>query len=312
MTTSSSLSSSAPASDPGLVLVYGATGEQARPVATQLLEAGRRVRVLTRDATKAADLAALGAEVAEADLGDPAALAAAHEGVDAVYLLLPFFGGRDDYPSNAVSAIAAAGVKLVVWNPTGDIPEAETGNPGLDVRYRIRNLLDESGVPYVGVVPTAYLENFLQPAIIDELVERDTFAYAIPKGASMQWISHRDAAAYAVAAFTRPELANTIVRVSGPEGVGGEEIAAAFGRGLGRDVSFRRMSPAEFGRVIGASFGPEAGASIELTYEQIFENPAMASSSVDFAGGLEKLPIKPTTVEQWARQHAALFQPKPR
>lgn len=73
------------------VLVCGATGSQSRPVAVELLDAGFRVRVLTRNPEKAADLQARGAQIAHADMADREGLRDAHRGVDAVSLLIPAF-----------------------------------------------------------------------------------------------------------------------------------------------------------------------------------------------------------------------------
>ncbi|MDP9366476.1 MAG: NmrA family NAD(P)-binding protein [Chloroflexota bacterium] len=151
----------------GTVLVYGATGAQSGPVARRLLEAGHGVRVLTRDATKATALRDRGADVVEGDMSDPAAMRAATEGVDKVFLLVPFFV-RDPadtvrYGRNAIEAARAAGVRLVVWNPSGEIVPVQTGNPSLDARSELLGLLQASGLPHIVLQPTAYMENFLGP-----------------------------------------------------------------------------------------------------------------------------------------------------
>ncbi len=69
--------------------VAGVTGHTGKVVAETLLAAGKSVRVVVRDAAKGAEWAARGAEVAVADLGDPAALAAALQGTEGAWLLLP-------------------------------------------------------------------------------------------------------------------------------------------------------------------------------------------------------------------------------
>lgn len=69
--------------------VAGVSGHTGQVVAETLLRAGAPVRVIVRDAAKAAPWAARGAEVAVVDLCDAAALAAALAGVDGAWLLLP-------------------------------------------------------------------------------------------------------------------------------------------------------------------------------------------------------------------------------
>src|SRR3954469_5863835 len=69
--------------------IAGASGHVGSVAAETLLAQGKRVRVIVRDAGKAAGLAARGAEVVTASLDDEAALAAALAGTDGAFLLLP-------------------------------------------------------------------------------------------------------------------------------------------------------------------------------------------------------------------------------
>lgn len=297
------------------ILVYGATGAQAGPVARRLLAAGHGVRVLTRDRAKAAALAALGADVAVGDMADPDDLGAASAGIDKVFLLVPFFV-RDPtdtarYGRNAIDAAAAAGVRLVVWNPTGEILPDRIGNPALDARLDVLESLRASGLPHIVLQPTAYMENFLGPWTAPELAERDRFAYPITNAVRMQWVTQEDVAAFAVEALRRPELANLTLKLAGPERLSAEEIAERFGRALGRPIAFRPMPPREFGAILDGAFGPGAGAAAAGFYEAAAANPDLLSTDVDPAPALTALPIRPTTLEAWVRSHAAAFAPRP-
>ena len=68
------------ATDKGLILVTGATGQQGGAVTRQLLGRKRKVRVMTRkpDGDSAKALARLGAEVVPGDLNDTESLRRAH------------------------------------------------------------------------------------------------------------------------------------------------------------------------------------------------------------------------------------------
>lgn len=72
-----------------MFVVAGVSGNTGSVVANQLLAAGRKVRVVVRDAAKGAAWAAKGAEVAVADLADADALTAALTGAEGAYLLVP-------------------------------------------------------------------------------------------------------------------------------------------------------------------------------------------------------------------------------
>ena len=78
------------------ILVVGATGPQARPVADKLAKDGFKVRALVRDKAKADDLAAAGVELAVGTLEDRASLAAATQGQDGVFLLISYISGTAD------------------------------------------------------------------------------------------------------------------------------------------------------------------------------------------------------------------------
>ncbi|MDP2310873.1 MAG: NAD(P)H-binding protein [Pseudomonadota bacterium] len=82
-----------------MFVIAGVSGNTGSVVANQLLAAGRKVRVVVRDAAKGEPWAAKGAEVAVADLGDADALAAALAGAEGAWLLLPPNVGAADVPA---------------------------------------------------------------------------------------------------------------------------------------------------------------------------------------------------------------------
>lgn len=294
------------------ILVSGATGSQGRPVAQKLIEAGFSVRVLARTPEKAADLAALGAEVVPGDLADPASLAAAFEGVDAAYLHVPFFTPSPlDGPAYArhfLDAAKHADVKLVVWNASGEVAPTRTGNPAFDARLDVHDLVVGSGLPYVILQPTAYMENFLGPWTRQELAEEGVFAYPTPLAVQMQWIATEDVGTFAVLAFRNPGVAPLDLKISGPERLNGEDVAERFSRALGRPVVFRAMPAREFGEKLGAVF-PGMGQGAAQAYALAYEQPETMSSRVDLDAALAVLPARLTTLEEWVRRHAAAFAP---
>lgn len=294
---------------PSTVLVYGATGPQGRPVAERLLAAGHRVRVLARRPAAAAELERLGAQVVPGDWTQPDTLAEASRGVDVISLFVPFLDPNPDYGRAALHAAREAGVRRVVWNPTGPIPPALTGNPGMDVRRIVFEQLSAGPFDWVVLQPTAYMENFLMPALVAELRKTNTFAYPMPRSSTMQWICHDDVAQFAAAAIDRPQVRNVVLDVSGPERLTGDDIASRLSTALGRSITFRPMPPKEFGGVLDAAYGEGAGVRVVPFYEALFQNPALFGSNVDLTAALARLPVQSTTLEQWARARATLLSP---
>ncbi|HEY9010783.1 MAG TPA: NmrA family NAD(P)-binding protein [Devosia sp.] len=282
------------------ILVFGATGPQGRPVAERLLAKGYRVRALVRDMAKAQPLASMGIELVAGDLDDPMSVTAAMRDQDGVFLLVPFSTGRLEHATTVIDAAVAGGIRSIVWNATGTIPPAPTGNPAIDMRRGILAALEASGIPFVALQPTTYMENFLIPIVADEVAGKDTLAYPIPEAVRCQWISQIDAASFAVAAFSRPDAENLVVEISGPEKLSGSEIAERFSRGLNRAIRFRPMPPKEFGAALEFGGGE---ALVTSYYEQVFANPEIMTTHVDHERAMRLLPIVPTFMEDFAGLH---------
>ncbi|KQW79187.1 hypothetical protein ASC89_12885 [Devosia sp. Root413D1] len=286
------------------ILVFGATGPQGRPVAEKLLAEGYKVRALVRDAAKAEGLAASGVDVVTGDLADPASVSAAMRGQDGVFLLVSFVTGRIEHARTVIDAATEHGIRKIVWNATGAIAPEPTGNPAIDIRRDILAALERSGIPFVALQPTVYMENFLLPFITAEVAEKHTLAYPMPEAVRCQWISQLDAASYTVAAFRHQGDENLILEISGPEQLSGPEIALRFSSGLQRSIDFRPMPPKEFGALL--AFGASADL-VASYYEQVFVDPSKMTTNVDHQRVVDLLPITPTSVEDFARMYRSQF-----
>ena len=292
------------------LLVYGATGSQGAPVAQKLIEEGHAVRVLTRHPERAQAFADQGAEVVQGDLGKPDSLEKASEGVEGVFLHVPFFTDNPEdaptYGKNGVDAAAKAGARLIVWNTSGELPPAGTDAAAADPRAEVLRHLQESGVPYVALQPPTYMENLLGPWTREEIVQDDTFAYPTPLEVEINWLATEDVGKFAAHAFAHPELANLNLKIGGPERLNGEDIAARFSRALSRTVTFRAMPPKEFGEKLDAAF-PGMGEIMAQNYQMAYDHPERFSSQLDVAALLQKMPVELTPLEQWVRELKEAF-----
>lgn len=291
-----------------LVLTYGAGGVQGAPVAYGLLEQGVRVRALVQNVEKNRALAAAGAELVQGDLGDPASVQRATQGVDKVFLMLPFSGRGNplDFARHAIQAAEDAGVKLLVLNTSGQTPRERTGLPMMDYRIDLEALLRASRVPSIILRPTAYMENFLGPWVLPRLRSEGVLAYPVGAARPVSWIAAQDLGRLAVAALARPDLAGRAFDVGGPEPLTGADIARSFSAGLGRDVRYEAITPEAFGAIMGRMMGPEAEAGIVAAY-RAGEAAPLDSMVVPMQEVLADLPVEQTTLEQWVRQHADLM-----
>ncbi len=290
------------------VLVYGATGSQAHPVAEQLLERGHEVNIVVRHVERAADLETKGARVFRGDLNDSESLSAAHDGVEGVFLMLPF-GAQGDplaLAGNALKVAEAARVKLLVLNTSGQTPKTPTGLPMMDYRIALEAAVRASGIPSITLRPSVYMENLLGPWTLPGVQQRREVAYPVAAHRPVSWLASQDLGRFAVAAFERPALAGQAFDLGGPEALTGDGIARGFTRALGTPVSYRAISPDEFGDLMAQIMGPEAGEGIKIAY-RAGEAAPLDAMRVDLSGVLEQLPVQLTTLETWVSQHAALF-----
>lgn len=295
------------------VLVYGATGSQAMPTVRHLIANGHQAYAVTRDANsdKCDPLRALGATLVEADMGDLDSLRRASEGMNAVALMIPaFIPDPTAYPrfaGNAIQAATDAGVGLIVYNTSGTMSPEPLNNPMYDLRLMIVGLLAESGVPYIVLQTTAYMENLMGPWTAPGVAQRGEVAYPVTADTRMGWIASDDVGKLMAAAIDHPELAGRVLIISGVEHPTGPELAAAFSQGLGRPITYREMPLEEFAGVIDRVMGPGVGQAMAAGYRFTRENADKLPMTADMDAVLKLLPVKMTTVAEWVAANRAAF-----
>ncbi len=284
------------------VLVYGATGMQGAAVARQLLQAGQPVRVVVRDPLKAEHWRQAGAEVVTGDYGDRASLEAAQAGIDRVILHLPLQYDLDSYERygcNAIDAAQAAGVRLLVFNSSTQVPSG-TKVKVFQVKNRVIDYLAASGVPFIILRPGFYLENLLGPGTKPAIVQQGVIAFPLRADFKASWITHNDSAALSIAALNQPELAGSAFDIGGPEALAGNDLAERFGRVLGKSVQYFAISPDDFEKALAPILGPSG--ALELA-DQFRWSATQPDAAVDMAETARRLSVPLTTLDEWIKQH---------
>jgi uncharacterized protein YbjT (DUF2867 family) len=277
-------------------------GAQGGAVARALLDAGRPVRVLSRNAGTVGGLVARGAEHAPADLLDPATVARALEGAGGAFVMIPFDAPPDvhsRYVDTVLDALRAAGAPPTVFTLSGPVPTGETGALSLDARRAAARKVAESGLPVVSLVPGGYLGNLLGPWVAPAIVHAGRIPYPLPAGLRRPWISVEDQAALAVAALERPDLAGRSFTVG--HRASGDDLAAAVSEGLRREVRWVGLDLDEFARSLVPVVGESAAAELAREYRLIASHPAVADRTLDHEAGPRELAVALTPIAQWAR-----------
>ncbi len=208
-----------------LVLVTGASGYVGGRLVPELLAAGYRVRVLSRSADRLRGLPwSDRVEVAVGDVADPAAAAAALEGVAVAYYLVHALGDtafehRDRDAARVFgAAAAAAGVGRIVYLG-GLSPAGGMLSPHLRSRAEVGEILLASGVPTAVLRAAVILgSGSASFEMLRYLTER------LPVMVTPTWvrsriqpIAIRDVLRYLVGSATLPPDVNRAFDIGGPD-----------------------------------------------------------------------------------------------
>jgi uncharacterized protein YbjT (DUF2867 family) len=268
-------------------LVTGATGNVGRHTVAELVRAGHSVRALTRNPGKA-DLP--GAEQVKGDLADPASLAPALDGVEAVQLIT--FAGDEPLsePTSAaiVEHLRAAGVRRVtVLNGGGDSP--------------LQTAVQQSDREWTVLVPVEFMSGALDWAasIRAEGVVRAGFA---ERRSAM--VHDADIGAVAAAVLARGGYGGQALTITGPEVLTPGDMVRIVGAAIGREVRLIPLTEEQAREQWRAEGFPDE--VIDFFVWAHGNTPEMGYTVVPT---VEKVTGRPArTFAQWARENADRFR----
>ena len=220
-----------------LVLVVGATGFLGTEVCKQLTDAKRKVRGLVRktsDPNTVRLLQRMGLETVIGDIKEPASLAKAMEGVDAVISTVSSTHSRqegDDIVSvdlqgqlNVVDAAKNAGVRHFVYV---SVIEFDQEIPLQTAKRNVERHLRESSMNYTILRPAMFMDVWLSPALGFDYPHSKAKIYGDGQN-KINWISLKDVATFAVSSLENPAARNTIFDLGGPEALSPLEVVKIF------------------------------------------------------------------------------------
>jgi uncharacterized protein YbjT (DUF2867 family) len=230
------------------VLVAGATGRFGQ-ITDLLLARGHAVRAATRSpgGPAAARLAALGAEVVRADFEDRRSLAAAAEGVSAVFASGTAHrvgpAGEERHGRNLADALAAAGAPHLVF-VSGAGADRRTGVALFDAKIAVERRIAELGLPATVIAPVYLMENLVNPWNLAEL-RAGILPTPLPPARRLQQVATSDVLALAVLAIEQPHaVIGERIEVAS-DAPTGAEAASALTRILGREFTARQLPRAD-------------------------------------------------------------------
>jgi uncharacterized protein YbjT (DUF2867 family) len=218
------------------ILITGATGNVSGALLDALEGADLDLRALVRDESRVEDLEGRGVEPVIADLGDPASLPPAFEGIEDVWLLTATSPRSSEHSMNAVWAARQAGVERVVrMSAVGAAHDAPTRNGRLHALSD--HELEYSGMRWTVLRPHFFMQNLLGMA---EGIATDGAFYLNMGEGRLGMIDVRDIAELAARILrAEPDRHHgRIYTATGPEAISFAQVAEQLGRELGREVRY--------------------------------------------------------------------------
>jgi uncharacterized protein YbjT (DUF2867 family) len=278
-----------------MYLIIGGTGNVGSEVVAQLLAAGKRVRVLTRDAAKVSPRSGE-VEVAVGDLLQPDTVAKALVGVETVFLMNGVLDGNAF--RQVIAAIQTAGSPRVVFLST--LFAADPASPIGQVHKDKEDVIRASGLHGSFVRAGNFMTNSFQ--WIETIRQSGTVFNGMGNGKTAP-VAPRDIAAVAVKALTDPSAAG-IYEVTGEELLTLPDQVAILSRATGKPIRVVDISAgqAEEG-LLKAGFPPFVAKAVSHSYEDIRQGKlAYTRDTVRKAKG-----APPVTFEAWVESHRARF-----
>lgn len=267
-----------------MIVVTGATGQLGRLVMAELLNKGvpaERIAAVVRNPAKAADLAALGVQLRQADYTQPEALEKAFQGADKLlFISSSEVGSRLPQHRNVVDAAKKAGVGLVVYT---SILRADTSKIGLAAEHReTEALLKASGLPHALLRNGWYTENYL--ASIPPALAHGAFIGSAGEGViSSAARADYAAAAAAVLASDQPQ-AGKVYELAGEPGYTLTELAAEISRQSRKTVPYVNLRQADFKAALLGAGLPEELAELLADSDAAAANGALQGEGATLRG----------------------------
>jgi uncharacterized protein YbjT (DUF2867 family) len=291
------------------VLVAGATGQLGRVITRKLVASGTKVRALARNREALAQFAP-DAEIAAVDLRDLAKLTDACRGVDQIVATANNNMGRGvTSPTridlgayqNLCAAARNTGVRRLTYVSYKGVSQDAVVDI-FRVKWYIEDAIRRSGVPYVMLRPTAFMEIWIDQIVAKGIREKGV-ATIFGDGTSVtNYISVDDVAEFAVKILSRPDVVNEAVDAGGPSNLSQNDVATLVERRL-QSSGKRRHVPVAALRLLPPLVRPFNELAARLMTLGLYR----ATEAVPFPGwkaSADRFGVAPRTVESYVERMA--------
>ncbi|MEP6835545.1 MAG: SDR family oxidoreductase [Gemmatimonas sp.] len=292
-----------------MILIVGGTGNLGGHVVEQLLSKGERVRVMTRDPSRARMLKDAGVQVVKGDLRDEQSLRAATQDVRVVISSShSLLGARasssllvdDAGQHQLIHAAEDAGAEQFLYvSALGASPHHPVDF--WRTKARIEQFLRSRAMRYTIVRPGAYMRLHAYELIGKAVLNSKPVILFGPGTHLTNYVAERDVAKLLISAIGTNALDGETIEIGGPENLSGNQVVAVFEKLYGRKARVVRV-PIALPRLLSACISPvHEGIGRLLHAAGVAPTQDMTFNPVAF---LQRFPVTLTSLEVWAREHA--------
>ena len=242
-----------------MIVITGATGNLGQHVIANLLKSVPAANLIAavRTPAKAADLAAKGVQVRQADYNDSASLDSAFKGATKILLISSSeVGQRAQQHQNVIDAAKRAGVSLLAYT---SVLRADTSPLGLAAEHVVTEAaIRAAGLPYSFLRNGWYLENHTEH--LAPVLEHGVVLGAAQDG-RFSSAARADYAAAAAAVLTAAQP-QAIYELAGDHGFTLTEYAAEVARQSGKAIVYKDLPQADFKAALVSVGVPEGFADL--------------------------------------------------
>jgi uncharacterized protein YbjT (DUF2867 family) len=283
--------------------VAGANGQLGSVIVRKLAAAGVPVRAVGRNAQKLETLRAPGVEIVPVDLMNLVALTEACRGVGQIVSTANNNLGkgatsptRIDLTAhqNLCAAARNAGVRRILYVSAHGIDQ-DSPVDIFRIKWYIEDAIRRSGVPYVILRPTAFMDVWVDQIIADPIRKKGSATIFGPGTAQANYIAVDDVAEFVVKILAREEVVNEVVEIGGPSTMSMNDVTMLVEKQLGRGGRRRHIpvfAMTLFPPVV-RMFDELAARMMTLGYFATIERPLPG-----WKKAADRFGVRPRTVEE--------------
>ncbi|AZV78255.1 SDR family oxidoreductase [Parasedimentitalea marina] len=221
------------------ILIIGGTGNIGTPLVDLLKDGDQSYRVMVRNEENETKMAAAGVPFVRAELGDWPSVEAALENVDTVFLLSAPSPVMSDLHKGLIDRAKSADVHKIV-RLSAEPANYSKGLPMYEQHSEVDDYLVASGLDYVILRPHYFMQNIPQ---MHATFMKDQGMFAQYMGDSrIPMVDARDIAKAALAGLTSDAFNGKIHVITGPQPISFDDVAKAFSKPLGKEISYVNLS----------------------------------------------------------------------